>query len=800
MAETATIRPLRRLPTPVLYGVFVLSGLSALLYQMIWQRSLLTLYGSNVESVAMVVTAFLLGLGLGSLAGGWVSKHPRLPLVLLFALAELGIGLYGLLSLKLFAWVGEITLGAGTLATGLLAFTLIFIPTLLMGATLPLLVAHRVNTTGAVGKSVSWLYFVNTLGAALGAFLSAFVILGHFGQSGSVRLAAVLNTLAAVTILVAWALGKKEATSAETGEGATQSPAQTEVTSPAPLEETFPPYSTDNPSTPVFTVFSFRNALWYAALSGFLALSWEILWARFYNVVTGSRAPAFGAMLGSYLLGLALGALVSMRWQKQGKAASVRSLGWLFLMANLVALLVVPVAARLVTVIPEHHWLPNGFDLASWMWTLPLVMIASALQGTILPLLCHVAIPPDNRSGQRLSYIYLANIAGSGTGSLLTGFVLLDLFSLKTTAAGLVALAILCSWSSITFGRSQQKAFHINWLISGGAALIPLLGYVGMTQLWERLYYKTSYNGQRFAKTWESRHGVINVEKDGTVLGNGVYDGEIKTTLTYGDWHVRPYFLSAVHEAPKRVLIIGMSAGPWTQIIAHHPQVEHIDVVEISRTYLDVVAAFPEVSGILHDPKVHIHIDDGRRWLKRNPEKRYDAIVMNTTHHWREFASSLLSVEFLTLAKAHLAPGGIVLWNCTSSGRAAKTGMEVFPHTMMVMNNCLGSNEPIRVDKERWRRVLSEYPHTQVLYDVTGAPPQAGHQPRFVKKPLFDLSTPEGRTELEKVLSLCDRDMDPPPDDLPEEVRWWIVSPERMQRLWGHEKPITDDNLGHEYR
>ncbi len=196
-------------PSLVLFAVFTVSGVSALLYQLVWQRALLTIYGSNVESVAMVVTAFMLGLGLGSLAGGQISHRGSLPLVLLFSLAELGIGLYGLFSLKLFHLVGDLTLGVGSLMTGLLAFALIFIPTLLMGATLPLLVAHQVRETGAVGRSVSWLYFVNTLGAGLGAFLAAFWFLGQFGQSGSVKLAALLNAVASLTILAVWISRKK---------------------------------------------------------------------------------------------------------------------------------------------------------------------------------------------------------------------------------------------------------------------------------------------------------------------------------------------------------------------------------------------------------------------------------------------------------------------------------------------------------------------------------------------------------------------------------------------------------------
>jgi hypothetical protein len=187
--------------TPSLHGV--LSGISALIYQLVWQRALLTIYGSNVESVAMVVAAFLAGLGIGSLAGGWISKSTRAPLVLLFGLAELGVGAYGLISLKLFDAVGAITSAqAHGLTTGALVFLLVFLPTLLMGATLPLLVAHQVRDTAHVGQSVSRLYFVNTLGAALGAFIAAHWLLGSFGMSGTVRIAASLNALAAFIVLL----------------------------------------------------------------------------------------------------------------------------------------------------------------------------------------------------------------------------------------------------------------------------------------------------------------------------------------------------------------------------------------------------------------------------------------------------------------------------------------------------------------------------------------------------------------------------------------------------------------------
>jgi len=197
------------LPRQVLFFVFTVSGVCALLYQLIWQRALLLIYGSNIESVTMVVSAFMLGLGLGSLAGGAVSKKPGMPLLFLFGCVEILIGLYGAVSLSLFEKVGESTGMVSGLATGVWCFALVLVPTLLMGSTLPLLVAYYVKASKHVGYSVSMLYFVNTLGAGIGAFLAAFVVLGALGLTKSVYLAVILNVLAGVTILYFWKKGGK---------------------------------------------------------------------------------------------------------------------------------------------------------------------------------------------------------------------------------------------------------------------------------------------------------------------------------------------------------------------------------------------------------------------------------------------------------------------------------------------------------------------------------------------------------------------------------------------------------------
>jgi spermidine synthase len=182
--------------------VFFLSGISALTYQLAWQRKLFTIFGTNIESITVVVTAFMMGLGLGSLAGGLVSEKRFIRVLPAFAFIELCIGAYGLVSMRIFDAV-SMDAQMSTMSAGLLSFALVLVPTVLMGATLPLLVVHLVRKNSNVGESVGFLYFANTVGAAAGAFLCALVLFKLFGLSGSVHFAAALNLLSALLIAVA---------------------------------------------------------------------------------------------------------------------------------------------------------------------------------------------------------------------------------------------------------------------------------------------------------------------------------------------------------------------------------------------------------------------------------------------------------------------------------------------------------------------------------------------------------------------------------------------------------------------
>jgi predicted membrane-bound spermidine synthase len=270
--------------------LFFVSGFPALIYQIVWQRSLFTIYGVNIESVTVVVGAFMLGLGLGSIAGGYVSKNPRIPVVAAFSFTELVVGLYGFSSLRLFEWVGTFTIGSPPLKVGLITFLLVLVPTLMMGATLPLLVAYLVRQTSNVGRSTGTLYFFNTLGSACASLCAATFLLKTFGKKGSVNLAACLNLLVAACALALYLKQKPTARKAS-------------ATAPA-----------DAGTVAGRTALPFKMALVLVFVSGFMALSYEITWFRIIDFALASAAATFPLMLSMYLAGIAWGAAEARRF------------------------------------------------------------------------------------------------------------------------------------------------------------------------------------------------------------------------------------------------------------------------------------------------------------------------------------------------------------------------------------------------------------------------------------------------------------------------------------------------------
>lgn len=180
--------------------LFLISGFAALIYQIVWQRVLFGAFGVNIESITIIVSLFMFGLGVGSLVGGVLAaRYPdRAPL--LFLVCELGIGAFGIVSLPLIAAVSAATLHGSLLSVSLAIFGLLCLPTMLMGATLPILVNHLYRYYQNVGKSVGMLYCINTLGSAIACFLTADLLFVFFGQQTAVLIAAACNVTVGVLV------------------------------------------------------------------------------------------------------------------------------------------------------------------------------------------------------------------------------------------------------------------------------------------------------------------------------------------------------------------------------------------------------------------------------------------------------------------------------------------------------------------------------------------------------------------------------------------------------------------------
>lgn len=712
------------------YLLFFLSGFPALLYQIVWQRALFTLYGVNVESVTMIVAVFMLGLGLGSLLGGWLSSLPKIRPLVTFGAIEISIGLFGSVSLLIFHRVGALTAGHSTFVTGAVAFGLLLIPTMLMGSTLPLLVEHVVRTTGNVGESVGSLYAVNTFGSAVACFSAAVVLMGALGESGVVHLACCSNLLVGVSA-VAIGIRNVSTIAARTS---------TEL-------------NHSNQTIPLWI------GVLLAGMIGFIALAYEIIWYRVYSFTTGGKASSFALLLTFYLIGIAIGSVAVQNMCRDELGKNLPRTLWataqVVLLGSVGAFLLGPAVAHAVVHIPF------GF-------TYLFVPISAGLLGSAFPLLAHATISSGSGAGKGISYLYLSNILGSTLGSFLVGFVILNYWSTRATCTFLLCFGFMAFLALALLSKPQTKRLSI-----AVSCVVCLILVATSRPLYSGTYERLlgshePHIDRQFAEFVENRSGEIAVLKDGTVYGGGVYDGQFNTDLindTNGIY--RSFAIAGMHPHPAKVLIIGLSSGSWAQVVANNPEVKDITIVEINPGYLPLIEKHGDVESLLRNSKVHIEIDDGRRWLVSHPDRRFDFILMNTSHHWRANASNLLSREFLGIIRSHLNPGGIGYYNTTTSKEAMTTGFSMFPYGLRIAGLIAVSDSPFTLNKERWRQSL-------VAYSIDG-------------HPAFDLAIPQHRKRLEEVLSIT------------EESNGVIESRSNMLKRLANTPIITDDNMGGEW-
>ena len=748
---------------PAALAVFFTSGVAALAYQVAWQRMLVIFSGADVHSATIVVAAFMAGLGLGSAGGGHVADRvSRVSSIALFAGAELAVALFGLISPTLFYDVlyeraGAMPIGLGATAA-VLVLALLW-PTFLMGASLPLLARGLTDDLHAAGTTVGWLYGVNTLGAAFGAIVTTFVLLPEAGMAGSVRVAAALNFACAVAS-VSLALAARSRLSLRTDSVSVERPPsdQSDAAEMPPRSNRWP--------LGVWAVFF--------GVSGFIALSLEIVWFRMLGVMLKSTSFTFGTLLALYLSGIGLGAMAG-----SAVAARVRrpALGFFVLQAGAGAYAALSLALVVVG-LGRSGWLAwfssyfAGYDAIDirnvvvhlqrtvggagesdpastvlWDFVRLYVLLPAALfgpptfmAGFSFPLLQRAVHTDLSHLGRRTGRLLAANILGSTCGAFVTGWLLLDYLG----TAGTLKLVFLLSAGFGAFAVREATFSAAAGMRAGAYACGALLVAAVVAAL------------PGSEALWASFHGVaankVIVAEDGSGLSLlkaeaadfrrvVVYvNGLGQSWIPYGNIHTVLGALPAfVHKNPRSAAVIGLGSGDTLFAMAGRPELERVTSIEIIEPQAATLRAFgriegyPGVLGILSDPRIEHVFGDGRLFLRRAGRK-YDIIEADALRPTSAYSGNLFSDAYFRLLRDHLNPGGLaVTWAPTP--RVVRTFGTVFPYVWRQEQVMIGSDAPVDLDRQailerlRQKRVLDYYTSSGVDIEALLDPYLSGPWP-----------------------------------------------------------------------
>ena len=648
-------------------GCFFLSGAAGLVYQVAWAKALGLIFGHTVYATAVVLAVFMAGLAIGSdYLGRWGESFSE-PIAL-YARIEFLVAATGALSLVGLAAVRSFYVRVYPAVNGFQPFlfalrffgvaVVLFIPTFLMGGTLPILVRSLTRKSGELGGRISQLYWVNTLGAVLGTLISGFILLPTWGLRFTISCAVAVNTLAG---LIALRIVKEIRSTPDTKE----SPARVTSNSHTPQR-----------ATPRFLLFLF-------AVVGCTAFAYEIAWTRLLAVTIGSSTYAFTLMLVAFLVGTVIGSAFFHRYFANSGELSITTFSRTQIGIGIAALSSLVFFHRIVAVVPAllrgTDQTFGGLVLAQFVVSALTVLPAAIVFGFNFPMVVVLLSRGDGaRTGTSVTVgqAYATNTVGAIVGSLMTGFWLIPwLGSFRVIA---VAAAVNLLLALVLDLRSPQRrllplAINVVCLL-----LAVVVGSSSFFQNQSRLslsavLYGNSHQGRltfgEVAATTDlvfaedgvnDSIAVVRTDANVSLRINGKVDastGDARTQLLLG--HLGAVF----HTMPRRVLIVGFGGGMTASAVARYPDVEEIDCVEIEPAVIRAAPYLEDLNrGVLSDPRVHVIFDDARNFLLTSREK-YDLIISEPSNPWIAGIATLFTDEYYAAARQRLAPGGIfVQW------------------------------------------------------------------------------------------------------------------------------------------
>lgn len=637
---------------------FFVSGATGLIYEVVWTRLLTLIMGNTHYSIATVLTAFMGGLALGSFFGGKIIDRAFNPLAA-YAILEVGIGIYCLLiptfidlAFPLFQWI-YLNLGDSYTQTSLVRFlvcgALLIIPATFMGATLPVLSKFVSRDENFIGKDVGTLYSINTFGAVVGAWSSAFVLMRLLGVQTTIAVAAAANIGIAVIIYLLFKPPLKEPL---------QASKDTEPEPPLQKRE-------------ALILLSF-------AVAGAVALVYQMAWTRILSLLLGSSVYAFSLILTVFILGLALGTVTASRWLPRLNDL-IKGYGVTQLIIGFSSLAIVPLFARIPFV---NRWVYENwgqqFELvqgANFLTIFALLFIPTFFMGAQFPIVIKIMVTKLATVGQNVGRTYACNTFGTIIGSFLAGFILIPVLGLQTTILTAVFLNILLGIALLAFGSQLSFNWKMYFLpgvffvfvmiansiapwdksvISSGSFMPYRIGDLKEAELKKNkiLFFK---EGMHTTVTTElSASGNIFLRVNGKTDASLALD--MRTQLLSG------YLPMLLHASPKSALVIGQGSGITLGAVEQFP-VDKINLVEISSAVIDGSRYFdPFNHDALNDKRLTVLLEDGRNHIALS-NNTYDVIISEPSNPWISGVGALFTVDFFELLKKRLNPGGLAcIW------------------------------------------------------------------------------------------------------------------------------------------
>jgi spermidine synthase len=662
--------------------VFALSGAAALIFETLFFRLAGLALGNSVHAAALVLFSFMTGLGLGNaLAAGTVRRFGR-PL-LLFALLETVIGVYGAALVGFFPTISAAAtpllrpLAEAGVALEIarlgVAFGLFVVPAFAMGMTLPVLVSAVLPRDPNFGSTLGRLYGWNTAGAVVGALLAERVLVTHFGVRGAGLAAASLDLFAVAAVL--WLRRGR------IGETPVESSMLSRTTWPDRGEALL---------------------LGAAFLCGGALLALEVVWFRFFLLFTSALSWNLALMLATVLAGIASGGFTAAAWFRRRDDAH-RHVAPLTLLCGAA---VTGLYAALCMI-----W-PRVSVMAAADAYVILMFPVSLLSGMLFTLLGRAIEARGTPAAVATGRLALSNTVGAAAGSLIGGFLLIPVIGVEPSflvvagvygVAAILLLAANLDASSARVPRGAVIGAGLAYAIAiaafpSGALEQRLLGLPGSVravltgQGYELAAYRETVTEtiQYFRKSLlgVSHHHILatnNFAMAGTPVSNRRY------MKAYVYWPV------AVNPELRSALLISYGTGETARALAATPGLERIDVVDISAEILELsrLVAPDSQPHPLDDPRVHVHIEDGRFFLQTT-ERRFDLITGEPPPPRHAGVGNLYSREYFTLARDRLEPGGIVTYWLSAhqlrleETRAVLRGFcDVFPNCSLWSGNGL---------------------------------------------------------------------------------------------------------------